>query len=123
MKDVRYHSSGNFLKFVNFNTSSLQERRTGFAAALAVLITEASQKPVTRVWSSFGDVRPECLWLSDIELLLVALTSHVGGLHPLKNDNGRLWQSRVSDELSTIDSSACVDLPGDFGKDLDMAIA
>nr|GFA07733.1 hypothetical protein [Tanacetum cinerariifolium] len=33
MKDVRYE----------LNTSPLQERRMGFAAALAVLITEASQ--------------------------------------------------------------------------------
>ncbi|GJV04876.1 hypothetical protein Tco_1338445 [Tanacetum coccineum] len=33
MEDVRYQ----------LNTSSLQERRTGFAAALAVLITGASQ--------------------------------------------------------------------------------
>nr|GEX66664.1 hypothetical protein [Tanacetum cinerariifolium] len=32
------------LKFFDFNTSSLQERRTGFAAVLAVLITRASQR-------------------------------------------------------------------------------
>ncbi|GKA83713.1 hypothetical protein Tco_0805308 [Tanacetum coccineum] len=43
MEDVRHHSSRNILKFFNFNTLSLQERRTGFAAALVVLITGASQ--------------------------------------------------------------------------------
>ncbi|GJW52963.1 hypothetical protein Tco_0097048 [Tanacetum coccineum] len=34
---------GNSLRFFEFNTSSLQERRTGFAAALAILITGVSQ--------------------------------------------------------------------------------
>nr|GEW15921.1 hypothetical protein [Tanacetum cinerariifolium] len=32
-----------FLKFFNYNTSSLRKRRSGFAAVLAVLITRASQ--------------------------------------------------------------------------------
>ncbi|GKB15606.1 hypothetical protein Tco_0849529, partial [Tanacetum coccineum] len=39
------------------------------------------------VWSSFGDVGPECLRLSDIELLLVAFDSQLKVFNPLKNDN------------------------------------
>nr|GFB50820.1 hypothetical protein [Tanacetum cinerariifolium] len=30
---------------------------------------------VCSVWSSVGDVRPECLWIGDIKLLLVTLDS------------------------------------------------
>nr|GFB79665.1 hypothetical protein [Tanacetum cinerariifolium] len=39
------------------------------------------------VWSSFGDDRHVCLWLSDIELLLVAFDSQLKVFYPFKNDN------------------------------------
>ncbi|GJS08054.1 hypothetical protein Tco_0364850 [Tanacetum coccineum] len=51
--DIRYHfirehiiegfNDASFLKFFNFNSSSLQERCTGFTAALAILIIRVSQ--------------------------------------------------------------------------------
>nr|GEW54142.1 hypothetical protein [Tanacetum cinerariifolium] len=86
----------------------------GFAAALAVLITRASQsrqhgmgepqlidsldydaRPLSIkitpssfcVWSYVRDIRPECLWLGDIELLLVAFESQLKVFYPFKNDN------------------------------------
>ncbi|GJX92928.1 putative reverse transcriptase domain-containing protein [Tanacetum coccineum] len=39
------------------------------------------------LWSSFGYVRPECLWLGDIELLLVSFDSQLKVFYPPKNDN------------------------------------
>nr|GEU44428.1 hypothetical protein [Tanacetum cinerariifolium] len=42
---------------------------------------------VCSVWSSVGDVEPECLWLGDIELLLVAFDSQLKVFYPFKNDN------------------------------------
>nr|GEY01508.1 hypothetical protein [Tanacetum cinerariifolium] len=77
--------------------------RTGFAAALAVLITRASQSrqhgsseptftltsgmSLGSVWGHFGDVRPERLRPGDIKLLLVAFDSQLKVFYPLKNDN------------------------------------
>ncbi|GJZ15295.1 hypothetical protein Tco_0550972 [Tanacetum coccineum] len=52
-----------------------------------VFIDNSLRFVVCSVWSSVGDVGPECLWLSDIELLLVAFDSQLKAFHPLKNDN------------------------------------
>ncbi|GKB85170.1 hypothetical protein Tco_0957442 [Tanacetum coccineum] len=42
-----------------------------------VFIDNSLMVVVCSVWSSVGDVEPECLWLSDIELLLVAFDSQL----------------------------------------------
>ncbi|GKD88278.1 hypothetical protein Tco_1363785, partial [Tanacetum coccineum] len=42
---------------------------------------------VCSVWNFVGDIRPECLWLGDIELLLVAFNSQLKVFHSLKDDN------------------------------------
>ncbi|GJY79280.1 hypothetical protein Tco_0485081 [Tanacetum coccineum] len=52
-----------------------------------VYIDNSLRIVVCSVWSSFGYVRPECLWLGDIELLLVAFDSQLKVFYTLENDN------------------------------------
>ncbi|GKA74173.1 hypothetical protein Tco_0780475 [Tanacetum coccineum] len=52
-----------------------------------VYIDNSLRIAVYSVWSSFGDVRPECLWLGYIKLLLVAFDSQLKVFHTLENDN------------------------------------
>ncbi|GJV80127.1 hypothetical protein Tco_1515997 [Tanacetum coccineum] len=85
-----------FLKFFNFNTSSLQEGRvvdfqrislTGFYSCTSRSHYQSVSKQTTRVWGHVGDVGPESLRLGDIKLLLVAFDSQLKVFYPLKNDN------------------------------------
>nr|GEV94031.1 hypothetical protein [Tanacetum cinerariifolium] len=65
-----------------------------------VYIDNSLRIAVCSVWSSVGDVRPECLWLGDIELLLVAFDSQLKIFYPFKNDNmsgNHLKPKRVKD--------------------------
>nr|GEW72425.1 hypothetical protein [Tanacetum cinerariifolium] len=50
-------------------------------------MTSITKTKAFNVWSSVGDVRPECLWLGYIKHLLVAFDSQLKVFHPLKNDN------------------------------------
>ncbi|GKB95654.1 hypothetical protein Tco_0981791 [Tanacetum coccineum] len=52
-----------------------------------VFIGNSLRIAVCSVWSSVRDVRLECLWLSDIELLLIAFDSQLKVFYPPKNDN------------------------------------
>ncbi|GKE90127.1 hypothetical protein Tco_1567602 [Tanacetum coccineum] len=52
-----------------------------------VYIDNSLRIVVCSVRNSVKDVRPECLWLGDIELLLVAFDSQLKVFHSLKNDN------------------------------------
>ncbi|GKB06280.1 hypothetical protein Tco_0834513 [Tanacetum coccineum] len=52
-----------------------------------IFIDNSLRIVVCSVWNSIGDVRPECLWLGDIELLLVAFDSQLKVFHSLKNDD------------------------------------
>nr|GEX25200.1 hypothetical protein [Tanacetum cinerariifolium] len=58
-----------------------------------IFIDNSLRVVVCSVWSSVGDVKPECLWLSDIELLLVAFDSQLKVFHQLKNDNTKIAQA------------------------------
>ncbi|GJW70130.1 hypothetical protein Tco_0127047 [Tanacetum coccineum] len=60
-----------------------------------VFIDKSLRVVVCNVWSFVGDVRPECLWLSDIELLLIAFDSQLKVFHSPKNDNtsGKVLES------------------------------
>ncbi|GKA61522.1 hypothetical protein Tco_0760929 [Tanacetum coccineum] len=62
-----------------------------------VFIDNSLRIVVCSVWNYVGDVRPECLWLGDIELLLVAFHSQLKVFHSLKNDNtsGKVLESHL----------------------------
>ncbi|GJQ91154.1 hypothetical protein Tco_0002293 [Tanacetum coccineum] len=62
-----------------------------------VYIDNSLRIAVCSVWSSFGDVRPVCLWLGDIELLLVPFDSQLKVFYPFKNDNtsGEVLESHL----------------------------
>ncbi|GJX94803.1 hypothetical protein Tco_0349389 [Tanacetum coccineum] len=64
---------------------------------LLVFIDNSLRIAVCSVWNSVGDVGPECLWLGDIELLLVAFDSQLKVFHLLKNDNtsGEVLESHL----------------------------
>ncbi|GJZ41349.1 hypothetical protein Tco_0588235 [Tanacetum coccineum] len=52
-----------------------------------VFIDNSLRIVVCSVWYHVGDVGPECLWLGDIELLLVPFDSQFKVFHSLKDDN------------------------------------
>nr|GEX69671.1 hypothetical protein [Tanacetum cinerariifolium] len=62
-----------------------------------VFIDNSLRIVVCSVWNPVGDVRPKCLWLGDIELLLVAFDSHLKVFHSLIDDNtyGKVLESHL----------------------------
>ncbi|GJR33415.1 hypothetical protein Tco_1109647 [Tanacetum coccineum] len=66
-------------------------------SVILVYIDNSLRIAVCSVWSSVGDVGLECLWLGDIELILVAFDSQVKVFYPLKNDNtsGEVLESHL----------------------------
>ncbi|GKB52193.1 hypothetical protein Tco_0902946 [Tanacetum coccineum] len=52
-----------------------------------VFIDNSLRIVVCSVWNSFRDGGPDCLWLGDIELLLVAFDSQLKVFHSPKNYN------------------------------------
>nr|GEU41776.1 UBN2 domain-containing protein [Tanacetum cinerariifolium] len=101
------------VEHVEFQRISL----TGFYSCTSRSYYRSVSKQTIRLWSSFGDVGPECLWPSDIELLLVAFDSQLkccqakvdaAGLVLLKDELMLLSQVNTANDILKLSKISAV---------------